>query len=221
MPLGSARLLPADGAIVAADGSLVLTGGLTAAGATLTPGGIDVAGPAGFDNNVSVGQDLFVTRNLIAAWDTVAVSGAAVADLASTATFPPDGTRIEFEGEIIGPAGTFTWVLQPNTTSANQTGNVDGVASDTGAYTENGVATLKISTSGGAAARVQFSGWITQGDDLQREYFCAVTHVEGGVTFTQVVQGVWQVTTTISGLRLHTVAGSGLADGTTLRTRAG
>ena len=151
------------------------------------------------------------------AWTTNAVAGAAAQNLATGLTMSGTDQDYEFDGKIVGPNATQTWTLEPNNLATNQSSTAYGTTNG-GAFNANPGSFIYIGDDT-ATSSVYFLGRIFQATGLERIITLNTWQITGATLNAYSVTARWNVTTEITGFRLHASTATGLGIGTTMRVR--
>jgi hypothetical protein len=158
------------------------------------------------------------------AFTTDAVSGSAAQNLATSLAMAGTGVNYEFDGLILKPASpsTVSYTIEPDSVSTNQVSDFWGISAGTSNIL-NTSATVFVEqfTSNSATSKIYITGGkITQITGVERIIsFDMTNYPSSGNRETIRVVARYNVTTAITGLRLHATAAGGLDVGTTLRVR--
>lgn len=149
-------------------------------------------------------------------WVEDTVTGSAVQDKASSLTMAGTGQDYEFQGVWVAPNATFNATLQLNNLGTNQRDWRFGNATS-GAYV-NDHTDIRLG-SFSAAGTVVFFGRIIQMTGQLRLVVCDMYQTEGATLIGNRGVALWNVTTEITGLRLHASTGNNIGVNTYLRVR--
>lgn len=147
-------------------------------------------------------------------WVTDTVAGSAVQDLATSLVMSGTDQDYEIEGTILTPTATRTYTAQPNSLATNQTSA--WVGRDTSAIysaTSTDLYIVDVVTT----STINFRIRISQRTGQRRQLTICTIYSDGDGGHT--VHGAWNVTTEITGFRIHGSAASSISIGSMIRAR--
>lgn len=211
---------------VSSGGTVVVAGGIEAIGATLTPGGIDVAGPSIVRDNLTVGttdDQLSINGKVLASgndsrvpqgWTGDVVSGGAVQNFAISLPMSGPDQDYEIEATLITSTSAQALTAQPNGVATDQFSSWVG-RDGSSVYHDSATDLYIFDQLAGSSETINVLIRVSQKAGQPRQLTAWVTYGDGGHT----VWMSWNVTTEITSFRFRSSVSGGILDDSMARAR--